>query len=308
MSELKAVLKDLRARLLYPITKDIDALRLAVGHIECSRVVERDKSYTNLKDVEFRVFSQWGDDGIIQYLVSRVPTIRKEFVEFGVGDYRESNTRFLLENDGWRGLILDGGTQHIRFIRTNPIGWRHAIEARSVMLTAENINQELLNAGFSGEIGLLSIDVDGNDYWILKAIEVVKPGILIVEYNSIFGPDLEVTVPYDPSFSRTSKHHSNLYFGASIAALCSAARDKGYALVGSNSAGVNAYFVRLDLVGDLTVRSASECWVESSFRESRNERGELTFVDSHRDRLRLIADELLIDVKSERSAKIRDLF
>jgi hypothetical protein len=272
----------------------MERLQLAIGRQE-SRVVKSGR-YRRLCDAEFRVYSQFGEDGIIQYLISKVPIEHDIFVEFGVADYRESNTRFLLCNDNWRGLILDAGTTHIDFVRTHPIGWRHSIDARSVFITRDNINETFRDAGISGDIGLLSIDIDGNDYWVLNGIEAVSPRILIVEYNSTFGPDAAVSVPYDPSFDRTRAHHSNLYWGASLAALCLAADRKGLAFVGSNSAGNNAFFVRRDVLGDLPTVTPREGWVDARFRDSRDPGGNLTYIGGRAARIAAIADQPLAEV------------
>ncbi len=279
---------------LVPPVPDIEVLQLAMGRIE-SRTV-RAGHYDRLSDAEFRVFSQFGEDGIIQYLIGKVPMEHDVFVEFGVEDYRESNTRFLLCNDNWRGLILDGGTAHIDFVRSNPLGWRHSIDARSMFVTRDSINDAIADAGISGDIGLLSIDIDGNDYWVLDAVEVVSPRILIVEYNSTFGPEAAVSVPYDAGFDRTNAHYSNLYWGASLAAICVAADRKDLAFVGSNSAGNNAFFVRRDLLGDLSTLTAAEGWVDARFRESRDPEGNLTYIGGLAARTAAIADQPLVDV------------
>ena len=280
-----------------PQSPDIERLQLALGRRE-SRTV-KSGHYERLRDAEFRVFSQFGEDGIIQYLIAKVPIENDVFIEFGVEDYSESNTRFLLCNDNWRGLILDGGTSHIDFVRSRDLGWRHTIDARSVFITRDNINETIAGAGISGDIGLLSVDIDGNDYWVLEAIDVVSPRILITEYNSTFGPDATVSVPYDPEFDRTEAHHSNLYWGASLAALCLAAGRKGLAFVGSNSAGNNAFFVRRDLLGDLRELTPEEGWVDARFRESRDPGGNLTYVGGREARCALIAEMPLVDVVAE---------
>ena len=173
------------------------------------------------------------------------------FVELGVEDYSESNTRFLLCNNNWRGLIIDSGKSHIEFLARTGLDWRHQIDAVSAFVNRDNINELIANSGIRGDIGLLSVDIDGNDYWVLEALDVVSPRILIVEYNSTFGPEAAVTIPYDESFRREATHYSNLYWGASIAALTRLADAKGYALVGGNSAGNNAFFVREDVLGAL---------------------------------------------------------
>jgi hypothetical protein len=285
------LLPRIRARLAHG-SADMERLQMAIGRQESRAVASR--RYERLRDAEFRVHSQFGEDGIIQHLISRVPIEHEVFVEFGVEDYHESNTRFLLCNNNWSGLILDGGTRHIDFVRYNPLGWRHNIDARSVFVTRDNINEALADAGISGDIGLLSIDIDGNDYWVLEAINVVSPRILVVEYNSTFGPNAAVSVPYDPKFERTKAHRSNLYWGASLAALCMAAERKDLAFVGSNSAGNNSFFVRRDVLGDLTTLTPQEGWVDARIRESRDARGNLTFIAGRAARIAAIADLPLV--------------
>lgn len=234
----------------------------------------------DLKKSEFRVFSQWNDDGIIQFLVQYLDIKPHTFVEFGVEDYKEANTRFLLLNNNWSGLVLDGSAKNVEKIREDRIYWQHELNAQAAFVTAENINELLTTNGMTGEIGLLHIDIDGNDYWVWKAIQVVNPVLVIVEYNSVFGAENAWTVPYDPAFYRTNYHHSNLCYGASISALCDLAEEKGYAFVGSNSHGNNAYFVRKDMLRDLRVLQPSEGFVVSKFREGRDHAGRLTYLSA----------------------------
>ena len=232
----------------------------------------------DLHQVEFKVFSQFGDDGIIQYLVHRLQPLPDTFIEFGVENYRESNTRFLLVNNNWRGLVLDGDEDSINYIQRDEIYWRHTLTACRAFITRENINELLREAGFTGEIGLLSIDIDGNDYWVWEKIGIVDPVVVIIEYNSIFGPDLAVTIPYEPQFARHQAHYSGQFWGASLQALKLLADRKGYSLVGCNSAGNNAYFVRNDKVADQPVLSVQEAFVVARFRDSRDEQEKLTYL------------------------------
>jgi len=226
---------------------------------------------------EFKVYSQWGDDGIIQFLTQYLDIPRKTFIEFGVEDYNEANTRFLLENNNWQGLVMDGSSGQIEKIKGQSMYWRHTITAHAAFITAENINDILSGHGFSGNIGLLHIDLDGNDYWVWKAIDVVKPVIVIMEYNSLFGPDKPWTIPYDPSFQRTEAHFSNLYFGSSLTSLCDLAVEKGYSFIGTNSNGNNAYFVRTEELKGLKSLSVQEGFRPSYFREGRDIEGNLTY-------------------------------
>lgn len=282
---------------------DVNTALTAQLHIERVRQLEDVES---LSEVEFKVFSQWGEDGIIQYLINRVAIESERFVEFGVENYLESNTRFLLTNNNWKGLVLDGSQSHIASIRRDTIYWKHDLTARQKFVTRENINDTLASCGFEGDIGLLSIDIDGNDYWIWDRLDVIEPQIVVCEYNSVFGAEAAITVPYDAEFVRTEAHFSNLYFGASLAALCQLAERKGYSFVGSNSVGTNAFFVRKDLANNLRAYSAAEGYVESKLRESRDPSGELSFV-AGRERLRLIADLLVHDVERDVVVPISDV-
>jgi len=245
--------------------------------------------YDNIQEAEFKVFSQFGDDGIIQYLVNRVeiPATQRRFIEFGVENYRESNTRFLLLNNKWSGLILDGSAENINSIKNDQIYWKHDLTAVHSFIDRDNINELIAANGFAGDVGILSIDIDGNDYWIWEAIDVVKPAIVIIEYNSVFGATRAVAVPYDPQFNCTEAHYSNLFWGSSLKALCQLGKRKGFAFVGADSHGNNAYFVAQGKLGKLKELSSEGGYVGSKFRESRDEAGQLTYV-SGRQRLELI--------------------
>jgi hypothetical protein len=264
------------AQLLNKFKSTNDTEKIMLGRLLVEQNKKKDS--VNLMDYEFQVFSQWGEDGIIQFLVDKLTIDQKVFVEFGVETYHESNTRFLLMKDNWSGLVIDGGKQNIDLIKRQSISWRYSLTAVQKFITAENINSILTENGIEGEIGILSVDIDGNDYWVTKAIDCIKPVVLINEYNAVFGPDRAISVPYDPSFQRSSAHYSNLYYGASLAALTHLANEKGYALVGCNSAGNNAFFVRRDRLNTLNELSVNDAFVDSKFREARDKRGNLLFL------------------------------
>lgn len=286
------------------LTRRLDLLQSAIGRVEL-----RQCSAANSDEIaanEFKVYSQFGEDGIIQWLLRRVPTGARVFVEFGVEDYREANTRFLLVNDRWSGLVMDGSPENVRRIRRDPISWSNTLASECAFIDRDNVNRLIGGHGIQGDIGLLSVDVDGNDYWIWQAIDVISPRIVICEYNSLFGPSRAVTIPYDPAFVRSRAHYSQVYYGASISALTDLARSKGYSLVGSNRAGNNIFFVRDDVVGTLPVKSAEEAWVLSGFRESLGPDGRLTFLDHHAQRA-LIAAMPLVDVRSKLTITVGDL-
>lgn len=224
-------------------------------------------SLERLSDVEFKVFSQWGDDGIIQFLINKLDIKHKTFVEFGVENYTESNTRFLLVNNNWSGLVIDGSESHINYIKNDIISWAHDLYARHAFITAENINELLNELPFGQELGILSIDIDGCDYWVWKAINVVRADIVIIEYNSCFGDASLWTIPYKHDFIRSREPDKISYFGVSISALKELGDQKGYDFVGCNSAGNNAYFIRKEINTFFKPLSAREGFVESKFAE-----------------------------------------
>lgn len=249
--------------------------RMASWHVRSQRVI------SSLQDVEFKVSSQWGEDGVLDWLIERagIPACSQSFVEFGVQDYREANTRFLLQNRNWRGLIMDGDAAMVNAAREDGLAWQYDLTVRRAFITRRNINDLLIASGFIGEIGLLSIDIDGNDYWVWEAIDVVRPIIVVCEYNAVFGDIHPVSVPYDAQFSRSQKHHSYLYFGASIAALRHLASMKGYRFIGTTLAGNDSFFVREDYAKgfvDQCLKNARA--LPSLARESRNERGTLNYI------------------------------
>lgn len=294
------LLKDLPSSLKYA---SLLAGRMASWHVRSQKVI------SSLHDVEFKVSSQWGEDGIIDWLIERanIPPCARSFIEFGVQDYREANTRFLLQNRNWRGLIMDGGSALVRTSREDGLAWEHDLTARSAFITRENINDLISESGFRGEVGLLSIDIDGNDYWVWEAIEVVRPIIVVCEYNAVLGDMEAISVPYDPQFNRGNKHHSFLYFGASIEALRLLASRKGYRFVGTTLAANDSFFVREDYAERFVDDSLQNIQALPSLtRESRDELGELNYVGGLQ-RLKQIAHLPVIDVRTGRQILLADV-
>lgn len=273
------------------IENRLERIQESIGRIELRQLQDEPDFQKN----EFRVSSQWGEDGLIQFLIRKIRIERKIFVEFGVENYKESNTRFLLTNNRWSGLVIDGSEEHIHFIKSDDMYWRYNLKAVCSFITAENINQLLIENGIKGEIGLLSIDIDGNDYWVWKAITVVNPAIVSIEYNYRFGKDRAVTVPYKANFRRED-HPSLINFGASLKAICHLAHKKNYGLVGSNSTGLNAFFVRRDLIESSGLRevSAEEGYIKGHFR-GHLENGKLKVV-SPDEEIKLAENFDLVDV------------
>jgi hypothetical protein len=187
----------------------------------------------------FRLSSQNQEDGITAALLREAGAVNRTFVEIGSG-LSGGNSAFLAREWGWTGLMVDGNARMTQVGRRFP-----GVSAVSAWVTRESINDLIAQHGFAGEVDVLSLDLDGNDYWVWEALTACSPRIVILEYNSIFGANRAVTVPYNPKFDR-HEHHT-MYHGASLAALAQLSARKGYRLVAVEPTGVNAFFLRADV-------------------------------------------------------------
>jgi len=302
---MRKILNKFKTRLLAESYSDQEKTLHLLAKLNIDRIVQK-KKINSFFEIEFKVYSQWGDDGIIQYLVNKIPVKNKIFIEFGVEKYTEANTRFLLMNNNWTGLVMDGSKADIASIKSGSIYWKYDLTARQAFITKDNINSLIQDFTSEKDIGLLSIDIDGNDYWVWEAISAVSPAIVVCEYNSLFGVDRALTIPYREDFFRTSAHFSNLYFGASLKALVLLAGKKGYDFVGCTSAGNNAYFVRRDL-NKLKALTPKQGFIASRFKESRDKKGRLNFLRAE-ERLKAIKDMDLFDISKNELMKIADIF
>lgn len=205
------------------------------------------KRLSNKKCLEqygYKVYSQNDEDGMIQEIFRRIGTTNQTFVEFGVQNGLESNCHYLLLR-GWNGLWLEGDPQFVKEIRMrfHPVIQTGQLQCGCAFLTRDNINHKIGEHGISGEIDLLSIDVDGNDYYIWEAVHVVNPRVVVIEYNGKIPPDCDWKMAY----YENHQWDGSDWHGASLKALELLGRQKGYQLVGTNINGVNAFFVRKDL-------------------------------------------------------------
>jgi hypothetical protein len=202
----------------------------------------------------FKVYSQSDEDGIIQEIFRRIGAPNRSFIEFGVQTGVECNTVKLLV-EGWSGLWIEASALYVTEIRNTfaPFLSNNQLRLSQNLATAENINSLFAEAGVTGEIDLLSVDIDFNDYWVWKAITEVSPRVVVIEYNATLRPPMSLVVPYDPNQSWDGTN----YFGASLEALVRLGREKGYRVVGCSYGGANAFFVRNDVAGDHFVGPAT---------------------------------------------------
>ena len=203
-------------------------------------------------EVGFRRYSQFEEDGILLFLFSMVGTTNKKVVEICAGHGMECMAANLIINHGWYGYLFDGDEYNVRkgrdFYRTHPDTFIMPPVFEQAWLTAENINTLLKDAGVQGEVDLLSIDIDGNDYWLWESITSINPRVVVCETHNIVPADKALTRPYNPEFSYTSLPESEQDFrSASLLAMARLGKRKGYRLVGTHRHGFNAFFMREDV-------------------------------------------------------------
>ncbi len=219
-----------------------------------------------LSDASFNVFTYHGEDGILLYLLGQLPDVPKTFVDIGAGDCIKGNCSTLVVHYGWEGLFIDQNEKQLGVGRQF---YKWKIRNGTVLnflpqtVTRENINSIIQHAGISGKIGLLSIDIDGNDYWVWEAIDVIQPQIVIIEAKVEFG-NKSIAVPYG-----VANHHAidPMFNGASVEALCRLASEKGYKLAGANKQGYNLFFVRRD-AGNIPETTAEQVLDNSETKKS----------------------------------------
>jgi hypothetical protein len=251
MASLKLILQGDYLRLRRQVEENERAIRLATTLIlqQGYPLPGSRRAKSILNQHEARIYSQNGEDGILLHLFSLLGTRDRHFVEFGVGDGRQCNSANLSLNFGWTGLLMEADRQKAmmaqRYYQQQLGAEAAAVRVLHCRVVKENINQILADNGLSGEIDLLSIDIDGNDYWLWQAIDIIRPRVVVIEYNASLGAVHSLTMPYDPEMN--AHHLGGFYHGASLAALTKLARQKGYILVGCESAGVNAFFVHQDV-------------------------------------------------------------
>ena len=210
--------------------------------------IKHNTKYANPKSlIPFgrKIYSQSDEDGIIEEIFNRIGTTNQSFIEIGVGDGLENNTICLMHK-GWHGLWFEGSKKKSRKIQTalNPTIKSGSLSVINAFITKENINS-LISAIFpASEVDLLSIDIDGNDFYIINALQCVSPRVIVVEYNSKFPPPIEYCMKYNPSH----KWDGTDNFGASLKFLEINLAKKNYLLVGCSLSGCNAFFIRQDLI------------------------------------------------------------
>jgi hypothetical protein len=202
----------------------------------------------NLNRHESEILSQCGEDGILSEIFRRIGTTNRYFVEFGAGNGLQNSTAALLINN-WTGAWIEGDHNNAEMIQSKfaSLLLKHRLSFAEAFVTVENVGELFTSLDVPESFDCMSIDIDGNDFWVWKAVEHFAPRVVICEYNARYGNSLPWVMKYNPMHS----WNGSCYYGAALKALELLAAEKGYKLVGCNLAGVNAFFVREELTGEL---------------------------------------------------------
>ncbi len=231
-----------------PTINKIQQIQLMLKYQELARTGEH---LPETQDTEFRCYSQNGEDGILLYIFSLIGFTNRRSVEICCGTGIDCNSANLIINHGFDALLVDGREDLLamgkKFYARCRDTYQWPPKLQRAWVTAENVNKLIRKNGFDGDLDLFSLDMDGVDYWVWKAIDCINPRVVVVEYQDILGPKRSVTVPYDPKFSEPRNKYGVDYCGASLRAFTKLAQTKGYRLVACEHYGYNAFFVRNDI-------------------------------------------------------------
>jgi hypothetical protein len=257
------------------LLSEIEKNKFLVGRLLSENLLN--KVSKNINDYEFSIFSQWGEDGILDFIIRKLHLKDGVFIEFGVDNYIESNTRFLLFKENWNGLVIDSCEKNVNQIQNSYYYWKYNILAKKFFINKNNINNiiaDFLDQQCKKTLDLLSIDIDGNDYWILNNVEFekFKPKIVVCEYNSLLGNKLSLTIPYKEEFNRENNDPKlKIYYGASIKAFVNLLNKKGYIFLGSNNNANNLFFVAKEFEKIFDHQTVDSGYKKNKFKEFNNE-------------------------------------
>jgi hypothetical protein len=288
---------------------DITSSRIRIGQQTLLASKGLRSNFTKLSDAEVTVFSQWGEDGILDYLCDIAGLDRPNILELGAGNFEECNSRFLIENRFANSVLVDARLDLKTVVEQNSAYWKTHMLAINSWITPETIKEIQSQAkAFLGIIDIVSIDIDGNDYWVLAAFDLSEVAIVVAEYNPLFGSHLPVTIPRNDDFDRTEAHFSNLYYGVGLSAWVKFFKEKGFVLAGTNKVGSNAFFIKEALLQKLHFVPSSDLrtYINWGVRESRTKEGKLNFLSGEK-RISAISDLELCNVETGEMLKISNL-
>lgn len=255
-----------------------DVVNQVLLKLNYQTLVKENKALPNINDTGFRIFSQNDEDGILLFIFSILGTTNKQCVEIGCGNGLENNTTNLILNHSWHGLLVDGNLDNIdiakQFFSGHPDSRTFPPYLNCSMVTPDNINDLIKSHELDKDIDLFSIDIDSIDYYVLDALKVIEPRVIIVETPTICGPDKAKVVPNDPKYNLMQNAN---FYGASLAAYNKLLTTKGYRLIGVSRYGTNAFFIKEELaIEHLPTKKVEECFFHPRAKKNIINRWELS--------------------------------
>ena len=280
----------------------------ALGQAAIASSRAASSNFKNLWDAEVKIYSQWGEDGILDFIFQRLEIPKPKVIELGAGNFSECNSRFLAENLNASVVAIDGREDLIDTISKTDLPWKTHILGIQTWVTPSNVNQLIEKAHhFMGGVDMLSLDLDGNDYWIINAADLTGIKVVVVEYNPLFGKLKALTVPEEDAFDRAKKHFSWLYYGANLKAFVNVLGDKGFKFIGTNRVGNNAFFVatHASRLIPFSPDPNDDCYFDWRVRESRDRSSQLSY-RSGEERIIEIQNLPLVDLFSTEITNLRE--
>jgi len=303
---MSIILSKLKSKISMIIAPQLRNFHFLIGQAAILSSRANSKNFKSLWDAEVKVYSQWGEDGILDYLCEQVEISKPRVVEIGAGNFSECNSRFLAENRNASVFAVDGRDDLVSSIEANSLGWKNHIFGYQTWVSPKNINEIIAKAQkVIGDIDVFSLDLDGNDYWILKEADLNLVSIVVVEYNPLFGFRKAVSVPRDDAFDRKRMHYSWQYYGASLKAFEFLLNQKDFKFVGTNRVGNNAFFVRNGLANRIPLDSGKDYSIYTDWRvrETRSPEGKLTYASGY-ERVAEIAELPLVNVETGENTSV----
>jgi len=261
------------------IENESRSLKFSLGQSSVLASRANSSNFQDLWDAEVKVYSQWGEDGILDFLCEKLEISKPRVLEIGAGNFKECNSKFLAENRNASAYLVDGRTDLISSVNRDSLIWKTHLFAVNTWVSPNNIAKIYQDASMKlSGVDILSLDIDGNDYWVLDSCPLEELRVVVLEYNPLFGSEYPVTVPRDDKFVRREKHLSCLYYGASLMAFIELMNSRNFDFIGTNRVGNNAFFVKSTELEKIGIRPRQELSVYTDWRirETRDSTGKLS--------------------------------
>jgi len=295
---MKKFLRKLKQYLSRDVEEKLAEIQFAVGQNGIHLLRSLSNVVSSLWDVDYKVFSQWGEDGILDFLCHKLDISKPKVLEIGAGNFEECNSRFLVEMRNASAYLVDARKDLVNSKFVRRMSWKTHLFTEQTWVTPDNIDEIVTRAEeLMDGIDIFSLDLDGNDYWILNNLKTLNFRVVVVEYNPLFGSVASVTVPRNDSFDRAAVNSSCLFYGASLKAYVELLADRGFTFVGTNRVGSNAFFVAASRATNLgiVIPESLDGFTDWRVREARDTFGRLLYT-SGTDRNKIIENEIVVNL------------